>query len=403
MDIDEPANESRALLNAPAAIPITASSSGRQRRFPRSLASFGLVPNSQNARRGLDMPPQPIVEEAEDTPAAPSPARTNSSDELPYTSHTTAPDQFNIFRVYPTGAPTHDPYTITASGNPRPLVTAAPAARPHIAPIPSQDLTPFPNTSRFLLSNWANSGSEYKSDKEINSLVNDVLSHPEFSVEELRPGGRKYNQARENAMVDDHLAGKVNSKARPQPPLNSILRPEDGWRESTVTIPLPFTGKSYPNEASAPTLTIEGVMTRSLLHIIKSNFESRSDLHFTPHQEFWQHPLQPDSEPQRIERQVFTSQDTVKQHASLLKEKSWQPGQFEIVLALCMIYTDMTLLTHFGGATLWGGYMFFGNQDKYPRGEPGTHSANHFAYFPQVRPHLYSVFCICLLTKLTGL
>ena len=44
---------------------------------------------------------------------------------------------------------------------------------------------PFKNMSKILLMNWANSGSTWKTEAEITQLEQEVLSSPDFKVEDL--------------------------------------------------------------------------------------------------------------------------------------------------------------------------------------------------------------------------
>lgn len=59
---------------------------------------------------------------------------------------------------------------------------------------------PFENMSKFLLINWANSGSSQKTEAEVTRLGQEVLSSPDFKVEDLG----LFDAHRENKRMDDH-------------------------------------------------------------------------------------------------------------------------------------------------------------------------------------------------------
>jgi hypothetical protein len=54
--------------------------------------------------------------------------------------------------------------------------------------------------SKFLLINWANSGSSQKTEAEVTRLGQEVLSSPDFKVEDLG----LFDAHRENKRMDDH-------------------------------------------------------------------------------------------------------------------------------------------------------------------------------------------------------
>ena len=75
----------------------------------------------------------------------------------------------------------------------------------------------------------------------------------------------------------------------------------------------------------------------------------------------------------------------IEEHAKINAQprEPGDPDNMEYVIAAQILYSDETRLANFGGASLWPGYMFFGNQTKYERGKPSCFSAHHFAYFPK--------------------
>jgi hypothetical protein len=89
---------------------------------------------------------------------------------------------------------------------------------------------PFENMTKFLLMNWVNSGSAQKTEAEITRLGREVLSSPDFKVEELQ----SFDAHRENQRMDQAIAA-TESKT----PFS-----RDGWQEVKVDIRIPVASKS---------------------------------------------------------------------------------------------------------------------------------------------------------------
>jgi hypothetical protein len=116
---------------------------------------------------------------------------------------------------------------------------------------------------------WQNSGSLAKSNEEINRLVHDVLSHPEFRLDELS----HFNAAREN-----HKADTANENS---PFLWSFTH-------TTISIDVPS-----GNKHSAPiSFPIPGLYYHKITSLIQEAFESPLSRHFhlSPFNLFRKHP-----------------------------------------------------------------------------------------------------------------
>lgn len=59
-------------------------------------------------------------------------------------------------------------------------------------------------------------------------------------------------------------------------------------------------------------------------------------------------------------------------------------ADLEYAVLPLLFYSDETLLSNFGSASLWLIYLYFGNLSKYIRGRPTEFAAHHLAYIPTV-------------------
>jgi hypothetical protein len=126
--------------------------------------------------------------------------------------------------------------------------------------------------SIFRILNWMNSGSNQKSEGEVQSLLDDVISSPDFHAEEV--AGVKIR--RENKRLDE--ARVPNSPT----PFSA-----DDWKEVSVDITIP-TGVKAAN-GNGHLFSVPGLHIRSLIAVIKSAFEGPQAkwFHFTPFKRFW--------------------------------------------------------------------------------------------------------------------
>lgn len=223
--------------------------------------------------------------------------------------------------------------------------------------------SPSKNSTVDLLLDWQNTGSELKSNGEVNKLV-DVLRRPDFSIEELDG----FDAARENRRRDQQ------DKKSPE------LK---GFQETTVKIEVPSGDKNV----SSTTLEVPGLHYRKLTTIIRSAFESplASKFHYSPFKLF--HQPATSKLPQRVYSELYNSDAFIKEHD--LVQRAPVPEQesdckLEKVIAALMFWSDATLLANFGTAKLWPIYMFLGNLSKYTRAEPTSNSCYHIAYIPSL-------------------
>ncbi|KZT12253.1 uncharacterized protein LAESUDRAFT_603543, partial [Laetiporus sulphureus 93-53] len=140
---------------------------------------------------------------------------------------------------------------------------------------------PFKNGSIFHLLHWQYTGSNQKSEAEMQRLI-DIITEPDFDANELK-GVRIASEWK-------HVEAVTTADA------NGIFKPADGWKKASVKIPLPKEREEFPSEADAPMLNVPDVYHRSLLEIIKSVCmdDDASFYHWHPFMLYWRRP-RPDS------------------------------------------------------------------------------------------------------------
>ena len=231
---------------------------------------------------------------------------------------------------------------------------------------------PFENMSKFLLMNWANSGSAQKTEVEITRLGREVLSSPNFKVEELG----SFDAHRENKRMDDAIVAVE---------FNGTPFSRDGWHEVKVDIQVPVASTTRPPPPSR-TFSVPGFHYRPLVEVIKAAWseESAKNFHLSPFKRMHIHPKTKTET--RIYDEAYTSDVWMDAHDALQKQPR-EPGcNLERVIAGLMFWSDSTHLTSFGNAEVWPLYLYFANLSKYIRARPNSGSCHHVAYIPKVCP-----------------
>lgn len=280
----------------------------------------------------------------------------------------TAANCFGLFRQY-LFHPSYDPDAFVDPGDLSNLTThALPPPPPNSKETNRDPPWPFSNMSIWRLMCWMNSGSNSKSEGEVDRLVDKVLNAPDFRVEDLH----NFGSHRENSRLD--AADRT-----------SLL--DDGFQAASVTIEIP-TGE--PSNRSAPrTYSVPGLRYRKLLNVIKAAFQEplSSQFHFTPFS--LKHRSPKTNEEQRVYGELYNSDEFIEEHKRVQNcspPPLDDPGcKLEKVIAALMFWSDATHLTNFGTAKLWPIYLFFGNLSKYIRSRPSSGACNHLAYIPSVR------------------
>jgi hypothetical protein len=277
----------------------------------------------------------------------------------------TMANTFGLWREY-LHRPSFDPDSFVPSDD---LAPAGEAQTDHgIQETSSAGCEPSPrspsrNPTVNLLLDWQNTGSELKSNGEVNKLV-DVLRNPDFSVEELVG----FDAARENRQQDQQDKKSPEFK---------------GFQETTVKIDVPSGEKNVPST----TLEVPGLHHRKLTTVIRSAFESplASKFHYSPFKLF--HQPASSKLPERVYSELYNSDAFIKEHDRV--QRAPVPEQesdckLEKVVAALMFWSDATHLANFGTAKLWPIYMFLGNLSKYTRAEPTSNACYHIAYIPSL-------------------
>ena len=201
------------------------------------------------------------------------------------------PNNMGLFRVYLT-QPSFIP---KGDGNIHAIVDAPTLEDSQHSETPEQialesQITPetlysaFSSPTAGLMMCWQYSGTNEKSGAELNRLWS-FVTDPQFkpSVQSM------FNHEREKKRIEKYLHSQSN-------PFNA----DYGWKKSSVSIPLPHEGSSWPSEhdRSVPTLTVDGIYHHDIIDIITSMFQDRasSEFHLTPFEKYWQpnteaHPI----------------------------------------------------------------------------------------------------------------
>ena len=185
----------------------------------------------------------------------------------------------------------------------------------------------------------------------------------------------------------------------------------NGWRRNTIIIEVP-TGRK-PTAASRCAVAnararnrqhdevdpdadpytvykvpIHDVRTRSLTQTMLETIQDSSNsaaLHWYGRKEVWQPPYH-DTPPERVWGELYTSDAFLNAEKDLINA---HPNPLHpCVLAAFMIWSDSTHLAQFGQAKAWPIYAYFGNQSKYARCKPSTHSSRVVGYVPPVSDRL---------------
>ena len=276
-------------------------------------------------------------------------------------------NSFGLFRRY-LFHPSHDPDAFVNPSDLSNLTAHTPSTPPPRSIETNCDSPqPFANMSVWRLMRWMNTGSNSKSEGEVNRLVDDVLSAPDFRTEDLR----NFNAHRENSCLD------TADKSTPL---------EDNFQAASITIEVP-TGQ--PNDPSTPrTYSVPGLRYRKLLNVVKAAFQDplSQQFHFTPFSLMHKSPIT--GEPQRVYGELYNSDEFINEHKRVQNCSLPPPDdpecKLEKVIAALMFWSDSTHLTNFGTAALWPIYLFFGNLSKYIRSRPSSGACHHLAYIPSV-------------------
>lgn len=222
-----------------------------------------------------------------------------------------------------------------------------------------------------LFTEWANTGSQAKSEAEVQRLVQDVFRHPDFKFDYFL--SENYDLATENKKAD--AEAQLPSVASPLP---------DSFKPATINIEIPSGVKNRPPYVYA----VPGLYYRKLTTAISACFKSpvASQFHYTPFHRFRTSPVTGDKE--RIYTDIFDSDAFIHEHDMIQRRGELPPDDLqckrEKTVAALMFWSDSTHLANFGTAKLWPIYLYMGNLSKYVRGKPNSGACQHLAYMPSL-------------------
>lgn len=277
----------------------------------------------------------------------------------------TAINVFGIWRDYP-HRPSYDPDTLVDSGdlcNHGPTPTTNPQSQTSTPPPP----WPFANMTIWRLMNWFNSGSNLKTEAEVNRLVKEIRDGGGFLGSDLDG----FDVRRENKRLD------AAQKSRPF---------GDDFQEATLGIPVP----SGDPDKDPEVFPVPGFHFRSILSVIQAAFQSplADHFHLSPYKLFRKSPVT--NEDERIFSELYDSDAFVAAHDDIQRHGLLPPDDLgctrEKIIAALMFWSDSTHLTDFGTAKIWPIYLVFGNLSKYIRARPTSGAWHHLAYIPSVCP-----------------
>jgi hypothetical protein len=230
---------------------------------------------------------------------------------------------------------------------------------------------PFQNMSKYLLMNWAHTGSAQKSEQEITRLVSEVINHENFHPKDLVG----FSARQENKVLD-----------RASATVENMPLAVDGWHEVSVKIEIPVPIRNSPPQI----FHIPGFHYRSIIQVLKATWGGAASrgFHLTP---FRRIHVDAAGEETRIFDEVYTSEAWELAHDHLQKQQP-EPGcKLEKVIAGLMFWSDSTHLANFGTASVWPIYMYFANLSKYIQAKPSSGACHHLAYIPSVCCHCISI------------
>ncbi|KAI0741837.1 hypothetical protein C8Q80DRAFT_1110314 [Daedaleopsis nitida] len=178
---------------------------------------------------------------------------------------------------------------------------------------------------------------------------------------------------------------------------DDVFRREHGWHKSVVYVPMPCTKFSNTSEDTVPKFEVPGLHHRDIVDLVIGCISDRTsrfrhNYHWVPNKLFWIPPMAPHSatsshpKPLRVYSDCINS-DAVLADEEIIRKMDRIPGddpEMEYVVLPVLIWSDETVLSSFGSATLWPIYIYFGHLSKYIRGRPTEFAAHHLAYIPSL-------------------
>jgi hypothetical protein len=223
---------------------------------------------------------------------------------------------------------------------------------------------------------WFNSGSNMKTEAEINRLAKEIRDAGGFPDSDLEG----FDVRREIKCLD---------AAQKSQPIG------DGFQETDVKISVPSGDSNKPPQD----FSVPGLHFRSIVSVIKAAFESplADHFHVSPYKLFHTSPTT--NKDERLFSELYDSDAFINTHDDIQRHGLLPPDDLgctrEKVVAALMFWSDATHLTDFGTAKIKPIYLFFGNLSKYIRMRPTSGACHHLAYVPAVctsRPSIVAMW-----------
>lgn len=385
------------------------SRSGRKRKIPKAYQDY--VPSSLagmtvDLQRLIPHAPVPMANPplAVSETAIPTDITFNEIPNILPLLHVTGPNDFGLYRCYPV-RPKCDPEEImdTTELCDSRHIDAASTEVPadplqgigrHTTALTRESalhepkdqgsehwFTPFSNPSICRIIGWQNSQTNLKSNSEVNRLIHDVITAPDFDLLHFK-----------DFTSIEHEHQRLDAYTESQ----GIFLSADGWCKLPVKIRLPKEGVTYASTKAAPEFEVEGLWHRSLIGVIKSAYEDLTQelFHLIPFRVFHkieddilvstpesdkQNPLGPEkaapefsnnqipSGMEQVYTEMYTSDAMLEEDAKIrtLPCNPSDNDDVEYAIAPMLLYSDSTCLANFGPASLWPIYLFFAGVSKY--------------------------------------
>lgn len=227
---------------------------------------------------------------------------------------------------------------------------------------------PYPNESSMRLGDWYWNHGAQKSREDFKQLLS-IVGDPSFDTADL--SGVAWDSINKE-LGGQHLDGNSD--------IPEWLNGDHGWKSSSVTISVPFHGRSAI--PGAKSYTVQGFHYRSLISILEEKLldpVQAAHFHYEPYELLWRPPHK--ARDIKVHGELFTSSAFLDAHKEL-QESLPEPGcDFPRVVAAFMFSSDATQLCTFGDTKLWPLYVYFGNESKYRRCQPSKNCSSHAAYF----------------------
>ncbi|KAG7093235.1 hypothetical protein E1B28_006921 [Marasmius oreades] len=356
----------------------------RKHRMPARYTDF--VVGTQNAMNDIPIPANSPRVHDQFSPSSShlSPEHENSHSPAPISEpiFLSEPNNASLFRIHRYFSPQNDPYismtladTSDISSGETDRSRSDVFGRNATDTVASNDNhSLFPNPTLHRLMKWHYDSSRSKSLKSLDRLVKDVFLQPDFDVEHLHD----FSARATAALLDKPFGEGPESTGVP-------FKHFDGWINGSVQIKL-VRARNHVEESEAPTVDINKVYYRRLFDVIRAEMKEPYTAQFflKPFMLFWQ----PSNRPlQRVYGEAYTSDRMLEFEAEIMAKIQNLPKgtiQHEVGIVAIALYSDSTLLSNFGKASMWPAYFTFSNWSKYPRLKLESHAMNHIVYFPSL-------------------